>query len=183
MTGSPRFRVPALLLLCLSLPSTARADGGTLRLAQQQGPYRIAVFTDPTPLRTGPVDVSVLLQDASTGEPFPEVPVLLELTPEDRPEETLRVEAGLSASNRLFRAATVDLGAGRWQVAVRVFGPAGEASAQVEMEVGPPPPRWQEVWPWIAWPLIPIGLFALRERLKANGGVPDGSRHTTRVEL
>jgi len=42
-----------------------RADGGTLRLWERAGNYKVAVFTDPTPLRAGPVDVSVFVQDAS----------------------------------------------------------------------------------------------------------------------
>ena len=40
-----------------------------MRLSERAGGYRVTVFTDPTPLRAGPVDVSVFVQDADTGEP------------------------------------------------------------------------------------------------------------------
>ncbi|HEV3259998.1 MAG TPA: hypothetical protein VG013_24230, partial [Gemmataceae bacterium] len=48
------------------LPSMAMADGGAIRLSEQKGDYQITVFTAPTPLRAGPVDVSVLIQNAAT---------------------------------------------------------------------------------------------------------------------
>lgn len=57
------------------IPSLAVADGGALRLSEQKDGYRIAAFTTPTPLRAGPVDISVLVQDAATGEPNAEVEV------------------------------------------------------------------------------------------------------------
>src|SRR5262249_156491 len=52
-------------------PGHARADGGTVRLSQRAGGYQVTVFTEPTPLRAGPVDVSVLVQDAATGQALP----------------------------------------------------------------------------------------------------------------
>ena len=49
----------------------AIADGGSMRLSGKKGGYQITVFTAPTPFRAGPVDISVLVQDASTGDPMP----------------------------------------------------------------------------------------------------------------
>ena len=71
---------PILMLVLLSSlilhpSSLARADGGAVRLRQRAGGYQIAVFTSPTPFRAGPVDVSVLVQDAATGECVPEAQV------------------------------------------------------------------------------------------------------------
>ena len=71
---------PILMLAILSFhildpSSLARADGGAVRLRQKTGGYQIAVFTSPTPLRAGPVDLSVLIQDAATGEWVPEAQV------------------------------------------------------------------------------------------------------------
>ena len=42
-----------LLAACWLLPATARADGGTLRLAQRRGEYQVTVFTAPAVLRAG----------------------------------------------------------------------------------------------------------------------------------
>jgi len=56
----------ALLVLCLDLPGdNARdcsRDAGAVRVSQRHGNRQITVFTDPTPLRAGPVDVSILVQ-------------------------------------------------------------------------------------------------------------------------
>ncbi len=52
------------LWLDLGANSAVFGDGGAVRFSGQQGDWRITVFTSPTPLRAGPVDVSVLVQDA-----------------------------------------------------------------------------------------------------------------------
>ena len=71
----PILMLALLLFLILHPSSLARADGGAVRLRQRAGGYQIAVFTSPTPFRAGPVDVSVLVQDAATGECVPEAQV------------------------------------------------------------------------------------------------------------
>ena len=53
-------------------PAPARADGGTVRLSERQGEYRITVFTAPVPFRAGLVDISVLVQDAVSRTPIPD---------------------------------------------------------------------------------------------------------------
>src|SRR5262249_22373888 len=83
---------PALTLRVLALalrPCAAHGDGGAVRLAQQAGPYRVTVFTAPTPLRAGPVDVSVFVQDGA-GAALPDVTVRVTLT---RGGETLEARA------------------------------------------------------------------------------------------
>jgi hypothetical protein len=50
--------------------AVALADGGRVVVVERQGDYRISVFTSPEPLRAGPIDISVLLQDAETGQPI-----------------------------------------------------------------------------------------------------------------
>src|SRR6516162_6763505 len=85
-------------------PCHVRADGGTVRLCERAGGYQIAVFTSPTPFRAGPVDVSVLVQDAATGECVPEARVTVCLKAAEAGhvlEYPATVEA---ATNKLFRA-------------------------------------------------------------------------------
>src|SRR5258708_34204239 len=74
----------------LNPSSFLRADGGALRLSERAGGYRITVFTDPTPLRAGPVDVSVFVQDADTGEPAGGVRVTVQAAPRGRPDQAGR---------------------------------------------------------------------------------------------
>ena len=65
-----RYVILPLLVVCLLCGGTnrsAHADGGQVRLTQRHGDMQITVFTSPSPLRAGPVDVSVCIQDAATG--------------------------------------------------------------------------------------------------------------------
>src|SRR5258708_15793531 len=61
--------------------SFSRADGGAVRLSQRRGDYQITVFTAPTPFRAGPVDVSILVQDAATKQALPKAQVTVRVAP------------------------------------------------------------------------------------------------------
>src|SRR4051812_34239338 len=139
-----------LLVLC---PCLARADGGTLCLLERANGYQVAVFTSPTPLRAGLVDVSVLVQDASTGEQGPTARVVVRLRRSGHAGPSLDYEATTeAATNKLFHAATFDLPEpGRWDVEVRIDGPFGPVRVRCEVEAAGPLPRWLEVWPWVGW--------------------------------
>ena len=107
--------------LCLGTAyAPARADGGSLSLAGKDGRYQITVFTAPTPLRAGPVDISVLVQDASTGDLVTQTRVIVRMTRAGRPalENPATIEA---ATNKLFRSAQFELTEpGRWELRVEV---------------------------------------------------------------
>ena len=60
----------ALLLLLLLVPHLAFADGGAILTRQTINDLDVTVFAAPLPLRAGPVDVSVLVQDAKTTKPL-----------------------------------------------------------------------------------------------------------------
>src|SRR5438445_9925471 len=104
--------VPFLIVSSLILhpSSLLRADGGTVRLSEKQGNYRLTVFTAPTPLRAGPVDVSVLVQDATTGEPASDVQVMIQAAWRGSPALAIHHPATTeAATNKLYYAATFDL--------------------------------------------------------------------------
>jgi hypothetical protein len=164
-------------LLLASSPE-ARADGGTVRLSERAGGYQVTVFTAPTALRAGPVDISVLLQDPATGEPLTGADVTVRLVPAGRPGEALSQAATQgAATNKLFYAAGFELpAAGRWQVEVDIHGPRGPAQGRFEMEVGEPLPRWLEMGVWLGWPVLPIALFAIHQLLVARARRPAVAR-------
>jgi hypothetical protein len=143
----------------------AVADGGSMRLSGKEGGYQIAVFTAPTPFRAGTVDISALVQDASTGDPLSVVRVTIRMT---RPgglalEYPATTEA---ATNKLFRAAQFELPeAGRWDMQVQVEGLHGIAVIGGEVEAAESLPRWPELWPWIGWPALVIVFFSIHQIL------------------
>ena len=64
--------------------------------------------------------------------------------------------------------------------AVRLSQQAGPY--RVTVFTAPPPPRWVELWPWFAWPAVPVVLFVLHQVLARKGRQGDGGgRRTPRL--
>ncbi len=162
----PILMLALLTSLVLHLSSLARADGGAVRLRQRAGGYQIAVFTSPTPFRAGPVDVSVLVQDAATGECMPEARVTVCMKAHGAGRTIQRPATTEAATNRLFHAAVFVLPeSGRWDVEVAIEAPHGPALLRFEVDADGPAPRWLELWPWFTWPAIVVVLFGLHQVL------------------
>jgi hypothetical protein len=168
-SSCPLRTVNCLLLpvCCFLIPNTARADGGTMRLSERQGPYQITVFTAPTPMRAGPVDVSVLVLDCTNGQPIPDAEVTVRAVRSGKPEEGVFVQATSdAATNKLLQAAIFDLPeAGQWKMEVEVKSRLGETQVQFDLDVAEPLPRWASLWPWIGWPGLVIVFFGLHQWL------------------
>jgi hypothetical protein len=143
----------------------ALADGGSVLLSEKKGDYRITVFSSPSPFRAGPVDISVLVQDAVTGQPLTQAQVTIRMFKIGEPalEFPATQEA---ATNKLLYAAQFELPApGRWKLEVQVEGLEGPAVVACEVEAAEHLPRWHSLWPWIAWPILVIVLFSFHELL------------------
>lgn len=143
------------------------ADGGTVRLSDQRGDYRITVFTSPTPLRAGPIDISVFVQDLATGEPAAGTRVAVRATPRQPGTDTICQEATTAAAtNKLYLAAVFDLTEpGWWDVHILIEGLPEPIEVSFTMEAGHPLPRLGEMAPWIAWPVLAIALFGVHQWL------------------
>ena len=163
--------VVALNLLGVSC-ETSFADGGQVQSVQQQGHYQMTVFTSPVPLRAGFVDISVALQDSNTGDIVRDSQIEIRLCPPLQSVATIHAVATReSATNKLLKAAILELSsAGIWKVAVSAETKDMNAPIETKfsMEVAPPSPAWISVWPWFAWPAIPILLFWIHLRLVAG---------------
>lgn len=137
-TGAAVLLGLALVLLLPGRP--AAANGGTLQVSRAPaGPYAVSVFTSPSPLRTGEVDVSVLVQRADADELVQDARVLV--TAEELDHFGAPVEAPAThaqATNKLYYAAELDLlREGRWRFRVQVAGAAGEGTVGFEADVAP----------------------------------------------
>jgi hypothetical protein len=148
-------------------PSVAAADGGTVRYSGRQADRVVTVFTDPTPLRTGLVDVSVLVQDANSGQTLADVPIIVHAESIDHSKQRITVAATVeAATNKLLRAAQVDLASpGRWHLEVDVDGSGQKLAIEFDVEVAEGLPPWVEMSLWIGWPLAAIGLFGVHQVL------------------
>jgi hypothetical protein len=153
--------VAGLITAC---PAELRADGGTLRASEQSGPFRITAFTSPTPPRPGPIDVSVMVQDAATDKVLPEAEVTISATGQGGGHEIRGRASAAAATNKLLQAALIRLpSAGRWTIDARVISPAGSGEMAFQLDVAPPLARWLELLPWFAWPLGVVALFVASE--------------------
>jgi hypothetical protein len=148
------------------------ADGGAFRFAATKSGYNVSVFTAPTPLRAGLVDVSVLVLDASTGAPVTQLPTIVRMTMSGC---ALREYPATSdaATNKLFQAAQFELPkAGLWDLQVKVDTPRGAVMIGGTVEAAPPLPRWWDIMPWIGWPALAVALFGVHQVLvRRSGGI------------
>lgn len=123
-SGPLRLR-PALTAALLLTAAPLLANGGSVRVSRAPvGPYFVSVFSSPTPLRTGEVDISVLVQDSA--DAALDVPVLVEARPIGFDADPVRHTATREqATNKLFRAAKFDVPTpGEWEFLVSVGGPS-----------------------------------------------------------
>ncbi len=167
MNAAVRFTRLSVFCILIVQPSGLRADGGTLRLSERVDGYQITVFTAPAPLRAGPADVSVFVQDADTGEPAAGVRVTVQAAPRGRPDRAVRQPATAeAATNKLFRSALFELPeSGWWEIEAMVVGERGQARVRFEVEVADRPPNWQAMAPWVGWPVLAVLLFAVHHVL------------------
>lgn len=165
--GRAVVRSACVIALSLGPAAAARADGGTVRASAVTGGWRVTVFTSPTPPRAGPLDVSVLVQDAATGRPDPAARVAVWAMPRDRSGPRVEQPATAdAATNKLLVAATLDLPEpGWWTVGVRIGTGGRAAELRFELEVGEPPPAWASLAGWVGWPAAAVGLFAVHRVL------------------
>lgn len=156
----------AILAVCLATLASpeVRADGGTVRGSARVGAYLVTAFTSPTPPRAGAIDVSVLVQDASTSQPRLDLPVHVSAT---QGEHVLHEEAtSANAENKLFKAAHLTLPtSGRWEFEVQV---ESQPPLRFALEVDPPLPGWLSLAGWIAFPAAAVLLFAIHRGLVAR---------------
>jgi hypothetical protein len=137
----------------------------------------VTVFTSPTPLRTGVVDISVLLQDSATGQPVLQVPVeVIAHRVGESGQEVMAEATNAAATNKLLLAAPMELREpGRWEVEIRVHGPREPIRIRFDTEVGEAWPPWVGQTTWVAWPFVAVLVFCLHQRWKhgrpsATGG-------------
>lgn len=90
----------------------AYGDAGLLRVSEVSGPYRISVFSEPTPLRLDRGVLSILVADRETGRPLRDVKVQVRIASStdtahasvqsaQRPGRGLRFSATLDESDAL----------------------------------------------------------------------------------
>ena len=149
-------RLPVALALTVS--STVYADTGMLRAHVEERVLHLTVFTEPTPVRVGLLDLSALVLDPS-GDALPNAVVLATLTPPDGPNLHVTLD-NAQASTAFMRAATCTLEqSGIWQVELVASNGTEQVRAAFALQVAPPLPPLLALWPWLIPAPIALGLW------------------------
>jgi hypothetical protein len=167
--------VLACLLLAIGV-TAARADGGAMLLHQNAGAFTITLFAAPQPLHAGAADLSVMVQDRSSGQILLDPVIDLTVAPPaaGATQQTVRLEKG-QASNRLLQASTVQFpSAGKWRLTLAVRRGNDTAQLVTECTVEPDHSRATLVWFYVLLPVGVILLFIIHQILKfrSEGKVP-----------
>jgi hypothetical protein len=160
---------PLATCLMLAIGATpARADGGAMLLHQDAGAFTITLFAAPQPLHTGAADLSVMVQDRSSGEVLLDPVIDLTVVPQaaSATQQTVRLAKG-QASNRLLQESTVYFStAGRWRLTLAVRRGNDTAQLDTECTVEPDHSRATLVWIYVLLPVAIILLFIIHQALK-----------------
>jgi len=150
-----------------ALAAVARGDGGVVQFNGPAGPFEVTIFTAPTPLRAGPVDISVLIREQTAQRPILDAQVAVQLVRGNATGPAVTaVATHAHATNKLLYAALVDLPApGIWNIQVTVRRGAAAATVSQQLEVARALPPLLAFWPFLAVPPVCIALFILHQRL------------------
>ena len=169
-TANVKTKLTTIALLsgiaCVLWISNAQADGGTVQFTKSAGPFAITVFTTPSPLRAGPVDISLLIQSSDNQPPlldcFAEVQLL------KQGEASMSSEATHEAAqNKVFYAAQVNIPeSGVWDIEVNIRRGNDSATVSGAITVARSNPVLLVYWRSLAIPPIFVSLFALNQWLK-----------------
>src|SRR6266850_8465610 len=155
------------ILICVPpLVRVARADGGVVMCQRTSAPFTITLFSTETPLRPGPADLSVLLEQPDGRSPILDAQVFMEL--EHEAGMIIRAEATRSqARNKLLYCSLINLpAAGHWKIRLHISRSNTRAEMLSDLVVAAPQPVFLSHWELIAVPPIIITLFILNQWLR-----------------
>jgi len=153
-------------IACVLLISVAQADGGTVQFTKSAGPFAITVFTAPSPLRAGLVDISLLIQSSDNQPPLLDCVAEVQLRKEDEASMS-SVATHEAAQNKVFYAAQVNIPkSGVWDLEVTIRRGDDSATVSEAITVAPSNPVLLVYWRSLAIPPIFVSLFALNQWLK-----------------
>lgn len=163
-----RTRRPLIPWLLLAWSTWAVADSGVVRVSQVDGPWRMTVFSEPTPLRAGLVDLSVMIQQAKDDEPVLDATVSLILEHVEGTADSMLVEATQeAATNRLLYSAKFEIPApGDWTIEAAALRDQHISRVRFQATVAEALPPILDMWIWFVLPGIALILIILNQWLQ-----------------
>jgi hypothetical protein len=154
------------LLAALAWTAPAWGDGGLVRISQAAGPWVVTAFSSPTPLRAGPIDLSVLVRDPAQDRTVLDAAVQVSLYQVGGSRHLHTTATHDQATNKLLYAALLELPEpGLWEVKLRITRGAQAAELSFQVEAAAPLPPWRAYWFYFVLPVVGIAVFALHQWL------------------
>lgn len=162
----------ALVAALLLMPSSSAADAGLLRLSQPSGPYRISVFSDPTPLRSDAASLDILVARRSDGRPLRPagVFVTIEVAGAEGATPTHRIRATRRPGGLVYEVTLPKLAVGSAKFSIDVTDDTGEAAVDFVAQVAKAEAFWRREALALSVPPVGIALFALHQHLARRMG-------------
>lgn len=156
----------AVLLAALACAAPAWADGGLVRISQPAGPFVVTVFSAPTPLRAGPIDLSVLVQDPDGDRTVLDAEVHVSMYQVGGSRHLHTSATHDQATNKLLYAALLDLPEpGAWEVKLYITRGSQSAELSFLVDADPPLPPWRAYWFYFVLPVVGIVVLTLHQWL------------------
>ena len=142
-----------------------RADGGVVLWQRSTGLITVTAFTTQSPLRTGPADISFLIENNEQSRPILDAQVFFAL--EDESGVTMRGEATHDrARNKLLYCSPVNLiKTGRWKMSIIVMHGSEKTNLVNDVEVIKAQSQLVNKWKLLVFPFAIICLFIVHQRL------------------
>ena len=152
----------------LAWPATALADGGRLCASGQYGAWQVSIFGSRPLVGAGPTEFNVYVQDAASGSSVSDFEVTIEARHADTNTMVMKRASAETLPGKLVRTALCDLDSdGTWHVIATLTGQGQEPQRiDFDFEVRQLLPPWFATACWIGWPVVPIGLFSIHQRLR-----------------
>jgi hypothetical protein len=163
--GTLLLRMVFIAMSVSTLTSIVRADGGIVRWRRTTRPFTVTAFTTESPLRTGPTNISLLVESAD--EPHPVVDAEVFITLENETGTTVRAEAThRQARNKLLYCSLINLPeAGFWKMKI-IIEHAGERAEFLDhLIVSEKQPMLIAYWKLLAFPPTIMILFVINQWL------------------
>jgi len=160
------------------------ADGGVVIARQTINGLDLTVFASPVPLHAGPVDVSVLVQDATTGKTALDAAVDVSWSPTSSASpdwlppccsmttnlDKIPAIRGHSQNKFLYSAIVPIRSSGPSELVIRATSGGREALLSCDVIAAPPRAPALAYWPFLALPPFAVAGFALHQRLSRRSG-------------
>ena len=154
-----------LLVIVISgcLSPHALGDAGLVRAHTANDELTMTIFTSPTPVRVGLLDVSALLQWAADDKLYwGDIEAIL--TPPSGEPMTVSLTRDTATTNFMQAAKfTVDQ-PGSWNVAIIAGNDDQELQTAFDVLVAPALPRLLYLWPWFLPVPLVLALWAIAHR-------------------